>query len=366
MKRMDIAKTFAVSLTLPLVLSACGGSGGESVEEAQDSPSPEHERKIPQDDLSGFALYHDDRSDPFLTFHDVSNGKQKIQISLSNMVLSETGGGFTKDSWKFSPDFRYVAVLGDGAVHLGELDDENFAYVESAVIEPEQKSSFSGGEIKFRAPKFSPDGEELLMLEDVTGTEDPMKVLSVSTSKAAEDKPDERGTVPKVTTDSDGKEWKMESSYSIDEEGELQVWERTSGPEGGAWEFNFGGYYDTDHGIVPRRAKKSASGTYYAMVRSDNEEASEGLYSFDLSQDGKMVNKKLIAEEDGNGVSKEYRISDFWIDDKENRIIIESDDSYYQTPMDSQGEPELLFPEFQFEGPDAENLGPYDKNLGFF
>ncbi|MFC7329191.1 hypothetical protein [Marinactinospora rubrisoli] len=361
-----LGRALAATLTLALTATACGG--GADPDEAvpgDATPSGSAEARIPAEDLSGFVMFHVGGGEPYLTFHDPEDGGQRLQIDLSGLV----GGDLNVDAMQaahfaVTTDFRHAAYEGAGGVHLGTLDDAGFAYGDTVLLEPEESGSFGDGAYTYERPAFSPDGSELWMVRSDDGGDGPEQVVATGIADAGSAAPREVGEVPRGTVPIRYTEpgWtpalvSIDSAYAIGGENDLHVVDTTATEEGPSGLR----YAVAGDRIIPINFRSDGTGGYVGPLNeTGGTDEVTNLHRFSLSPDGELSNETEVVADLG------VVMDDYWPDPANERVLITANGRFFQAPFEASGEPEELFPELTFEGPDAGSSDIGDRLLGFF
>ncbi|RCV49114.1 hypothetical protein [Marinitenerispora sediminis] len=360
-----LGRALAVTLTLALTTTACGG--GADPDEAvpgDATPSESPETRIPAEDLSGFVMFHVGGGEPYLTFHGADDGVQRTQLDLSGVVAGDLNiDAMQAAHFAFTADFRYAAYEGASGVHLGSLDDAAFAYGDTVLLQPEETGSFGDGAYAYERPAFSPDGSELWMVRsDDSGGPD--QIVATSVTDAGQAAPRQVGEVPRGTVPVRYTEpgWRpalvsLDTVYAIGSGNELQVADQAPAEEGPSGLR----YAVAGDEIIPINFRSDGGGGYIGPLNAAGGTGEvTNLHRFSLSPDGELSNETEVVGDLG------VVMDDYWADAANQRVLVTANGRFFQAPFEGAGEPEELFPELAFEGPDAGSSEIGDRLLGFF
>ncbi|MBE2997959.1 hypothetical protein IDM40_04435 [Nocardiopsis sp. HNM0947] len=357
-----------------LVLTACGSDDTPPTEAPGSEASPEETVEIPPEDLSGLLIFNWSNEDTFVTFHDVEDGSLNSRLSLHE--LNEADEERHQTDWSqfvFSPDFRNALIETDQGLILGTLDDETRSYTPGATIAPAEEASFSGGEITYAAPQFSPDGTQIWFEERSEHGEDDSRILAVDVDDP-ESEPDHVGDVPRVTQAPDTVEEVQvhgqglqvglpETVYTISEDLDVEVLDlveseppgQDSAPED-ALEFLMN---EDGTDIVPSNFVRGPEETFIGPLESAPQEDSHTqLSQFSLDEEGAVTDEEVLLETEGNPINR------YWYDSQGDRLLLQTSDAYYLHTIGEDGEPERAFEALDF-GDDTDVAGESDS-LGVF
>ncbi|RCV51852.1 hypothetical protein [Marinitenerispora sediminis] len=327
-----------------LLTTAC--STGTPSEDPAPPPATPPADRIRTD---GLVVFHVNDGQPVLTFHDVGDGGQHTQVDLSGLV----GGDLNMDAMQashfaFTPDFRRAAYEGASGVHVGVLDDAEWAYTPTALLEAE--NTFNGGTPTLERPQFSPDGAELWMVAAGQRDSETETVLGVDVTNTAVGDLQEKGEVPAGAVP----RWQTQPGrqpalthitdvWDITDNGDLAVASGVHTTSDGLDYLELGG------DIVPLNFVGDGEGRWFAPpggISGMTEQTT--VEAFDLEVGGEPTNVRTVAS--GGAVEG------FWPDPAGDRLIIQANDaSFYEAPLTGPGAaaPSLLFEELLFEGPAA-------------
>lgn len=356
-----------------LAATACGSDDASDPQE-QDAPAEEETQEeaeaIPPEDLSGVVIFNWAQSDTFVTFHGIEDGSLNARLSLQE--LNDADEERHQTDWSqfvFSPGFRNAVLETDQGLILGSLDDENHSYTPGPVIAPEQESSFSGGEIAYTAPQFSPDGTQIWFEERNEYGEGDSRILAVDVDDP-EAEPEHVGDAPRVARAPDTVEeirvhgraldvGSPETVYTISEDNELEVlslvesepFGEDSEP-GAALEFFID---ESGENVVPANFVHGPDGQYIGPLDSDPKgDAHTQLSLFSLDQGGAVTDDEVLLETEGNPITR------YWYDAEGDRLLLQTSEAYYLHAVGDTSEPELVFESLDF-GEDNDIAGESDS-----
>ncbi len=372
------APAWLLSLGL-LAVTACGSEEEPAPVESSEEAGEEGEAEevlISPEELSGLVLFHQFRSDVYLTFHDVDDGSLKSRIELSEFAGTDERVYNLQWHWfAFSPGFRHVAMETDTGLQFGTLDDETHTYTPTATVEPADGSTFGGGALKYQSAQFTPDGEQLWFTEHAEHGEGDSRVLAVDTSAPEGGEPEHVGDVPRdsvprfrfESVSAYGRESASSppaSAYAITEENELDVLtlhepEDESGgddPEKGSELAFLAG--DTS-GVVPWNFLRGPDEQFIGPLAGDswgNQHTQLSLFT--MEPDGTVADDEVFLETEGNPISQ------YWYDSEGDRLLLRTSDAYYVQEIGSTSEPDRAFDDFDY-GEEAEGGTPANS-LGIY
>lgn len=363
-----------LSLACLLVLTGCGSDDTPNAQDAPNEETPEEAAEIPSEDLSGLLIFNWSNDETFVTFHDVEDGSLNIRLSLHE--LNEADEERHQTDWSqfvFSPGFRNAVIETDQGLILGSLDGETRSYVPGPTIAPEEEASFSGGEITYSAPQFSPDGTQIWFEERSEHGEDDSRLLAVDVDDP-ESEPAHVGDVPRLTQAPDTVEEVQvhghgleiglpDTVYTISEDLEPDVLELVeSGPPGqdsapgDSLEFLMS---EDGTNIVPSNFVRGPEETFIGPLESaPQEDTHTQLSLFSLDEEGSVTDDDVLLETEGNPINR------YWYDPQGDRLLLQTSDAYYLHTIGDDGEPERAFEALDF-GEDGDVAGESDS-LGIF
>ncbi|APC36902.1 MULTISPECIES: hypothetical protein [Nocardiopsis] len=348
--KVTLKRIAPIFLTAVLALTSCSSGGDEAAPEgASQTDAESAEPMVPAEELSGLLEYHWGTRGAFLTFHDLEDGTQKSLIDLTELTRAETASMGIDVFWSrfaFSPDFGFAAYEHDGGLRFGTLNAETYSYDWIGAVEPEESTTFSGGEVEYLAPQFSPDGSQLWFEEQHQHSEEDSRILSVEITDL-EGEPEHRGDAPRdVETihevdsrvlSGQGTRRGPDNVYAITEDTQLEVLERVNDEETGLDYF----VGDTT-GVIPWNFVEGAPGQFFGPLGFDHSTFTE-LHSLSLSDDGTVSDDGIDLEATGNSISR------VWADKEHDRLILLAGNSYFAYTPGSDDEPVALFDDLTYE-----------------